>query len=159
MHALSPRQGEQSEPALTAPSGPAETLRELRRAHADLLAEIDGLAALTRAPEPDVDALTSSRWRLSRASRRRRALVGSLYGRLSPSATPAEAGQIRFLQTADQASVEASHSHVARWTVQTIRANWAAYCKASETMRASMKERVSKEQAVFYPLLERLARG
>jgi hypothetical protein len=124
-------------------------LAELREAHAALLGGIQDLEEATRAAVPDPSALAAIRWRLSRASGRRRRLVDQACAELRPSA-PTEIERLRE-KSADLLS--ASSRHVGTWTIEQVLADWDGYRAASTAMRATMRKRILEEKAVLYPLL------
>lgn len=127
-------------------------LGELREAHEALLGGIQELEEATRAAVPDRSVLAAIRWRLSRASGRRRRLVDQACAELR-SGAPAQIDRLRE-NSADLLS--ASSRHVGTWTIEQVLADWDGYRTASTAMRAAMRKRILEEKAVLYPLLERL---
>lgn len=131
----------------------AKLLAELGNAHDELLAGIAELEAQTREDEPDADALAKVRWRLSRASRIRRQIVDRACDSLLEEATPAEAARVQGLRDASVDMVATSSAHVGAWTIDRVLADWEGYRVASAAMRRQMRERISTEKTVLYPLL------
>ena len=128
-------------------------LSDLRESHQLLLAELQALEDATGNDAPDARDLAAIRWRLSRASRRRRSLVDQACDRLLPGASPATARQILALREGLGEALAASTRHVGCWTIDAVLADWAGYRAASAAMRRSMRQRITAEQALLYPLL------
>jgi hypothetical protein len=133
--------------------GASSALAELMRAHEDLLAGISDLEAQTRLETPDADALAKVRWRLSQASRARRRLVDAACERLLESSTPVQAARIQTLRDNSAETSATSSSHVRTWTIERVVADWQGYRRASASMRRQMRDRISAETTVLYPLL------
>ncbi len=51
---------------------------------------------------------------------------------------------------------EQSLRHVNHWTVEAIVLDWSGYRRASAAMPAGMRRRIAAEQALLYPLLDRV---
>jgi hypothetical protein len=129
-------------------------LNELRSLHADVLRLLDELEALTKAPEPPVEALTATRSSLTRASRRRSNYLETIvYPALLRSANPAAQARVKALRDAGREGLLASVQHIGTWSLREVLDRWRDYCAASATMRARMKARISEEQGILYPLL------
>lgn len=128
-------------------------LADLKGLHGELQEAIAALADLTSRSEPDVEALSAARLRLSRLSRRRRSLIEcSIRPMLrDTSATDTLAISALAVETAEQ-SVRSSE-HVGRWSLSTIRGDWEGYRRASAEMRMEMLRRIEHEATVIYPLL------
>lgn len=125
----------------------------LQQLHADLLLRIEALGAETRRPRPDMPMVSAARLALTRASSARTA---HLEGRVYPALLAAGANSaIIELRQTGRGRQAVSSDHISQWTTREIEANWAAYCAASQSMRAWMKERISLEQALLYPALTR----
>lgn len=133
-------------------------LAELREAHHVLLAELQALEDAARSGVPDAQALAAIRWRLSRASGRRRRLVEQACDRLLAGASPATAQQLGTLRHTHTEMLSASTRHVGQWTIDAVLADWAGYRAASAMMRKSMRRRIADEQSLLYPLLEGTSR-
>ena len=134
-------------------------LARLKAIHEELLDGIRTLEAVLRQATPDVAALTSARWKLSRASgQRRKFLAESVYPALEqiPAADPRSLEELR---NAGAAMLAESARHIAAWSTERIIADWAGYQRASATMRAAMRNRIAAEKAVLYPLLEAAEAG
>jgi hypothetical protein len=117
------------------------------------LAGIQELEDATRAPSPDASALAAIRWRLSRASGRRRRLVDQACAEVIARAGPAAAAEVERLRQGDAEQRSASSRHVGGWTIDRVVADWQGYRAASTEMRAAMRARIAAEKAVLYPLL------
>jgi len=130
-------------------------LVELKSLHSELLDLLARMEALT-AEHFDEHAVADARWKLTRASnRRRRFLEEVVYPHLLARISPGEALRIKDLQGNAGASRAASSAHIRHWTPEHIARDWTGYQRASNAMRASMRERIAKEKSVIYPLLER----
>jgi hypothetical protein len=129
-------------------------LAELREAHHAVLTELQALEDAARSAAPDAHALAAIRWRLSRASGRRRRLVDQACDRLLAGASPATAQQLGTLRDTRAEILSASTRHVGQWTIDAVLGDWAGYRAASATMRKSMRRRIAVEQSLLYPLLE-----
>lgn len=128
-------------------------LEELREAHAALLAGIQELEDATRADAPDASALAGIRWRLSRASGRRRRLIEQASAHLLDQ-VPGAAPEIGRLREGNAEMLSASSRHVGDWTIERITADWRGYRAASADMRKAMRARIALEKKILYPLLE-----
>ncbi|NYT42830.1 hypothetical protein HZY97_18800 [Sphingomonas sp. R-74633] len=131
-----------------------DMLTELHEAHATLLAGIQELEDATRAPAPDPSALAAIRWRLSRASSRRRRLVEQACTRLAADA-PRSAPQLDVLRDSNTDMLSATSRHVGAWTIERVVADWPGYRAASIEMRKAMRARIATEKSILYPLLEK----
>ena len=132
-------------------------LIELKNLHRELLAAIAKLEALVAAAEPDTVRLPIVRTELVNASARRRRwidnhIVPQLIGRLSGE----DARHVESLQHDNVALRARSARHVADWTLETIVGDWPGYRRASAEMTFSMRRRIAVEQALLYPLLDRV---
>jgi hypothetical protein len=110
---------------------------------------------LQTGPAPTAERWAHVRWKLSRASRQRRAAAEQAYPLALARATAAERARIARLQSQDSVMLAASHEHIARWTPEQIAADWLGYCAASRVIRRSMADRVQAEQDILIPILTR----
>ncbi len=132
-------------------------LTELKNIHDELLQCIAALERVVALPSPDAEALASARWKLTRASgRRRRLLAERVYPALE-AVPPTNSPKLQELRSEGTSSLTRSSQHIAKWTVDRIVANWAEYQQASGTMTATMRKRLATEKIVLYPLLKLLA--
>jgi hypothetical protein len=131
---------------------------QLRSAHDHLVAEMENLDRITLGSEPELNTLTTCRWRLSQASLRRRKLASRVFDFLADRVAGADLIALRRMQAADQEMMSRSARHVGNWTVQTIFQDWRAYCEASRDIRKQMMDHVLAERQLLHPLLEGLAR-
>lgn len=130
-------------------------LAELREAHETLLTGIQELEDATQAAAPDASALAAIRWRLSRASGRRRRLVDRACARLLEGASPGVAAELDGLRENSAGMLSATSRHVGSWTIDRVVADWDGYRAASIEMRKAMRRRIATEKAVLYPLLDK----
>ena len=127
-------------------------LSELKAIHAELREAITELAAIVSATAPDEEALSRTRLKLTRLSRRRSALIRSAdFPQPGDAAVAARLNDLRLEAT--ELMVKSSE-HITRWTTRAILADWAGYQRASAEMRKSMLRRIEREAALLYPLLE-----
>ena len=108
---------------------------------------------------PDRNCYTNARWRLSRASLRRRTLWGKVFQHLLPRAGPTDAEALESLDMANRDMLHKSAAHVGRWTMATIELDWREYCTASRAIRREMEAGISTERRIAYPLLAQAAQG
>lgn len=132
-------------------------LESLKSAHANLSKAVDELQQLTKGPCPNRGAFVDVRWKLSKASLDRRLLWGRIHLYLSRRLSPATEQVLRELQEKDIKLLRTSSAHVAKWTPEAIIKDWAAYCRASETMTSRMLDEMRGEKQSLYPILEDLA--
>lgn len=132
-------------------------LATLKCAHEAVLTEAARMQAVQDLPNPTPDQWAQARWRLSRASRVRRTAVEQAYPVALAEATSFERSRIAELQAQDSVLLAASRDHVAQWPPERIQADWPGYCAASRQIRASMTDRVRREQLVLLPILSRAA--
>jgi hypothetical protein len=130
-------------------------LTELHQAHEQVLSALGELEKLTDAPQPDGTALANIRWKLSRASGKRRRLVEEACTRLIDKAAPAEAQAVGTLQQGIGVIQAASSQHVNAWTLARVIEDWDGYRAASAELRGRMRDRIATEKRVLYPLLQR----
>ena len=136
----------------------ARVLFELKRAHDVLLSCLDELERLARDDTPDRARLANIRWKLSKASAERRKRVDAACDYLTMhSATSIDRDRVAALRADIAESVAASSSHVRRWSMDQVLADWDGYRTASAALRNAMRARILQEQRALYPLLERAA--
>jgi len=130
---------------------------ELKAVHGELLQCIAALELVVRRPTPDTESLTAARWKLTRASgRRRRLLTDRVFPALA--AVPVtNTPRLQELRAETAAMLTVSSQHIARWTVDKIVANWGEYQRASTILTASMRNRIATEKIILHPLLAILA--
>lgn len=128
-------------------------LAKLKAADAELRAAITDFVAELARPVPDPEALALARFKLGRASNRRRTLVQCLIGTQLHDLPPEPARKIEELRRVSYDMAIRSSEHIARWTLPKARADWVGYRKASARMHALMIKQMDEESAVLYPLL------
>lgn len=128
-------------------------LGELRRLHAEILANVDELDVLTAQAQPPMERLPAVRQALTRASRARTMLLERVYDRLLAEAPPAKKPALEALRAAGKDGLITSTRHIGSWTLREIAGRWPDYCAASATMRAAMRARIKSEAELIYPLL------
>jgi hypothetical protein len=133
-----------------------ELWEELDAAHAEILREMASMHAVQASAQPSPDQWAYARWKLSRASRRRRTCVERAYPVALAEATAFERARIVQLREQDPMMLARSRDHVSAWPPERIAEDWAGYCAASRAIRAGMTERVRAEQDVLIPILKRL---
>jgi hypothetical protein len=130
---------------------------QLAGAHDQLIVEVDNLERITLGPQPDHAEITTSRWRVSQASLRRRSLASRVFDVLAQRLDGNDLVRLREVQSADQDLMRRSAAHVGNWTMQSICRDWTGYCHASRDIRMHMKSHILLEKQSLYPMLERLA--
>jgi hypothetical protein len=124
----------------------------LERLHAQILANLDALEALTALAEPP-HALSSVRLALTRASRARTMFLERLHADLIVRGDGSTRTALETLRAGGKAGLVTSANHIGAWTLREIASNWRGYCEASRAMRAAMRERIVREAELVYPLL------
>jgi len=132
----------------------APELVRLKACHAALESALQALDALTRKAVPDRGELASTRLALSQASSRRtRCLNNDVYPAVLAMGDRAAQENVRALQS-DGARLRAhSTEHVAAWNLDRAMNDWDGYRRASAEMRATMRDRLTRERTLLYPLL------
>jgi hypothetical protein len=133
-----------------------DILERLGDAHEKVLEAMSVLAALTQKVDPDREAYTKARWRLSKASRIRRTVWDEALALLSNRADAAETGILADLQKSNYELRECSGKHVSEWTSERIGLDWIGYCEASRTIRWKMMSVLRHERRHVFPMLERV---
>jgi hypothetical protein len=128
---------------------------DLRALHEELDAALIELDRLTSVETPDQAALAAARHHLSRTSRRRRRLVDNLTSRLLVTASPTEAQHLRALRERNAAQLQASTSHIGKWSLHNLMEDWQGYQAASSFMRQSLRDLMADDRQTLYPLLEK----
>lgn len=129
-------------------------LTELKAIHTELRETIADLAAALAPELPDEGTVSALRLKLTRLSSRRREMIECSIFPLLHDAAAGDTAKIADLRLETSKLFVASSEHIGHWTMRAIRADWAAYKRASAAMRASMLKRIDREAAILYPLLE-----
>ena len=132
-------------------------LSELKNAHRDLINQMAAMDALTAKDQFDAALCVNSRWRLSQASLVRRLLTARICDFFLPRVELDDRAGLRQLLEADRALLAKSSAHLGRWSVETVRRDWAGFCTASRAIRRKTHVHVAHEQRVLYPMLEEAA--
>jgi hypothetical protein len=128
-------------------------LDQLRRLHADILARLDELEALTSLPQPPMDRLPALRQALTRSSRARTMLLERAYDQLIAASLVEKKPALELLKAGGKDNMITSTQHIGSWTLREIGDRWPDYCAASAKMRAEMRSRIRSEMELIYPLL------
>jgi hypothetical protein len=131
-------------------------LLHLRALHTVILRRLDELDKLTTLPEPPMDRLPAVRLALSRASRARTLFIDRHHRMILEAAPAHRRAAIIALKQDMAAQMDASATHIGKWTIDAIVEAWPQYCSASATMRGTMRRRISAEASVLYPVLSAL---
>ena len=138
-------------------SGAAKLLScELEQAHDELLQAMAEMAAVTQSDVPVRSAYTRARWRLSVASKRRRAAWEKAKKHLITHCGQATLETLNRLAGSNEELRRASTAHIARWSAESIDADWKGYCEASRAIRWKMMSIVRHERRDILPLLNQL---
>ena len=124
----------------------------LDRAYRELEQCLAHMEQVTSAMEPDMVALASARYRLSRVSHARRRLVQQACDHLLAVA-PGAAPQVIALQRRTIAYVRSSNEHIRDWPPLAIERDWAGYRTASLAIRARMRDNMRSEHRLVLALL------
>jgi septal ring factor EnvC (AmiA/AmiB activator) len=130
-------------------------LDQLKRTHAELEAALAAMKQEIQADSPAKSDYATARWKLSQASRNRRALVARICAQLAPRVPEPQAKMLRDHHADDVQMLHRSAAHVGRWTMESIEADWLGYRAASAEIRATMSRRLEAEKQSLYPILER----
>jgi hypothetical protein len=129
-------------------------LHDLKAIHAELRHAIAELESILSRPAPQDELLSAARLRLSRLSSRRRSMIECQIFPLLHDVASEPARQIADLRLETASLLVKSSQHIGQWTMRAIAADWSGYQRASADMRASMLDRIRREAAILYPLLE-----
>lgn len=129
-------------------------LTQLKALHAELRRAIAELAAETAKAEPDEVTLPAARLKLTRASSRRKSFIECSISPLLHDLPPDDARRVADLRRVAADMAVESSTHIGRWTMRAIIADWEGYRASSAAMRSQMQRRISEEAAILYPLLE-----
>lgn len=127
---------------------------DLRSAHGEVARALDVLERLTRAHVPDESAVALARVNLSRASGKRRRLIDAITSQLLEGASEADAARLRELRAQNADQLKASTAHIGAWGLQNVLADWPGYCRASVTMRKSIRDLIAADRETLIPMLE-----
>ena len=128
-------------------------LADLKRYHKEMRMLLDELDELAGEPVPSMERLPAVRLALTRASRGRTMLLEQLHATLIERATPAQRIALEAFKAEGKHNLTVSAQHIGSWTLREITSRWSDYCKASNRMRADMRQRIAREEALVYPLL------
>jgi len=132
-------------------------LLELKALHDELRAAIAELQAQTAKSVPDQAGLPLARLKVVRASGRRKAMIDCTITPSLHNVSGEDAGRMRDLRHASCDLAVETSQHIARWTMNSILADWEGYRGATANMARIMLRRIDDESAILYPLLERRA--
>jgi hypothetical protein len=133
-------------------------LAELRLLHARILAALDDMEVLTQEQQPRMDRLSATRLNLTKASRKRTAVLEQVYPQLMLQSTPGDKARLQALRVQGAVNLAISSQHIRKWTPQAVFARWPEYCIESRTMQSAMRQRIRDEVSLVYPLLSSPAR-
>jgi hypothetical protein len=134
------------------PTSPA-LLADLRAAHRQIEATLDEIDSIGGHGAPNAAQFINARLRVGQAILASRQIAMNVCSHLISLATKNDAEQIRELQRRDGEQSKLVSNHVRRWTPNAIRDDWQGYCDASRKMREGVREIVSAEKKLLYPLL------
>ena len=132
-------------------------LAEMSEAHDALAAALAAHEQLTCEETSDPNRYTESRWRLSKASLIRRALLGRIHEQLRPLLGAGDAALLDSLIAADQEIVQISSAHIQRWSSASIDRDWNGYRAAAAAICRTMRGEVENEKRRLDPLMVRAA--
>lgn len=132
-----------------------DLLDQLHAVHEELLENITALETACADPTPSRERYPIARWRLSNASRKRRALLATIYAELGPEVDPRQALVLEHLRADDELQLSKSIAHVRIWGPEDIERDWDGYRQASSRIRLEMRRRVDREKLMLYPIILR----
>jgi hypothetical protein len=136
------------------PTSPA-LLAGLQAAHRQIEATLDEIDSIGGHGVPNAAQFINARLRAGQAILAGRQIAMKVCSHLISLATKNDAEQIRELQRRDGERSGLVSNHVRRWTPDAMRDDWQGYCDASRKMRDGVREIVSAEKKLLYPLLQR----
>ena len=129
----------------------ADAEQRLAEMHKELTAAMSALAEATRRLTPDLNTLPALRFRLSKASRQRAALLDAILDQRVQAAPPANLPALLELRRTIQHARATSTAHVSRWTPLAVARDWSGYCRASITLRKAMAAQIEREAGLLCP--------
>jgi hypothetical protein len=128
-------------------------LDELKEAHSSVRDCLREMEVLTSRKDSNLLELTNARFRISKASLKRRTLFMRACATLRQAGPDCGKTVLESLSRLDGQMRAMSMSHVARWTAEAIASDWRGYCAASGELRADMQKQLRTEEALLFPLL------
>jgi len=134
-------------------------LNQLKDVHEEVRATIKGLAEVLADANPDTQALSRIRMKLTRATGKWRTFVQCT---VLPELTQVTPDQARLLAEMRSEAAEfaiTKSTHISRWSTRVTEGDIAGYRRASADMRSALLARLDREAAILYPLLKDKAAG
>lgn len=117
---------------------------QLAKVHKELKELIQLLAAETAKPTADMAAVSGIRMRLTRASRCRATLLEDMFAAACTNGRSPDRAITNVVMDARKARL-ASGTHICKWTLRAIEADWNGYCRDSAQMRSLMLRQIESE--------------
>jgi hypothetical protein len=133
-------------------------LSQLQAAQHEVMASIALMESITSRASPDPVALTTGRFKISRASFARRQIWNRIREHLKDRVRPTDSDILGELTALDLDQARVSSAHVARWPAQAVLKDWRGYQKAQKASRAvreHMTRIIDAEKKMLLPLLYR----
>jgi len=136
----------------------ANTLqREIEQAHESLRSCFREMDQVLARPKLDAGALTSVRLKLAGLRLTRGPLITRVGDALSGSVTTEEEVMLEDLKASHQRLLQTATAHTARWTLESIAANWSQYRDETRELMRQWMKKAEREQRLVYPLVRRWA--
>jgi hypothetical protein len=129
-------------------------LTELKSAHDDLLSGLTAMDAVTSEPLAERHKHSNARWRLSQGGLKTTIALRTIFAFLKPRVSEAEAAAIRTLQAAEMKLLRHSSTHVGKWAIAGIEADWPGYCSDYRAFRSILMASISAEKRILYVLAD-----
>lgn len=137
--------------------GSGALLAALRAVHRQIevaLGEIE--ATTTTGGGPDLARVSAFRLRIAQANLARGQVAQKARRHLLSRASKREADALWELERHERMHFQSVSDLVRRWTPERVYANWTGYCEESAAIRDSIRQSVTREKTLLYPLLERM---
>jgi hypothetical protein len=117
---------------------------QLAKVHGELKELIQLLAAETAKPTADMAAVSAIRMKLTRASRCRATLLEDMFAAACTNGRSPNRAITNVVMDARKARL-ASGTHICKWTLRAIEADWNGYCRDSAQIRSLMLRQIENE--------------
>lgn len=132
----------------------AALLAALQAAHRQIESALNGIEAVGATEIPDLAKFSAARLKIGQLNLVRRQIARKVFSHLI-SVTSAEQGEsLRAMQRRDLELSQLLSEHIGHWTPTAIQIDWQGYCDAAKKMRNQLREMVSLERSILYPLLQ-----
>ncbi len=128
-------------------------LSQLQKSRDDLLIALAMMDTITSEPVADCYRVSNARWLLSQAGLKGCTAWGNIFHYLLPKVGPRGALALQSLNLAHLDVLANSSSHIGKWTLGAVEADWPGYCKAYRVVRRKMMTCIEAEMRSVHPIL------